>query len=58
MTLYIAVVGTSDQSCWLAEACKVLLLLPLVSHYNLLYQGRDNICWYLVRHPLSVPHLA
>ena len=20
-------IGTSDQSCWLAEACKVLLLL-------------------------------
>ena len=23
MTLYIAVIGTSDQSCWLAEACKI-----------------------------------
>ena len=22
--------GTSDQSCWLAEACKILLLLLLV----------------------------
>ena len=21
-------IGTSDQSCWLAEACKILLLLP------------------------------
>ena len=28
MTLCIAVIGTSDQSCWLAEACKILLLLP------------------------------
>ena len=27
MTLYIAVIGTSDQSCWLAEACKIFLLL-------------------------------
>ena len=27
MTLYIAVIGTSDQSCWLPEACKILLLL-------------------------------
>ena len=27
MTLCIAVIGTSDQSCWLAEACKILLLL-------------------------------
>ena len=25
MTLYIAVSGTSDQSCWLAEACKILV---------------------------------
>ena len=25
MTLCIAVIGTSDQSCWLAEACKILL---------------------------------
>ena len=23
----IAMVGTSDQSCWLAKACKILLLL-------------------------------
>ena len=23
----IAMIGTSDQSCWLAEACKALLLL-------------------------------
>ena len=22
-------IGTSDQSCWLAEACKILLLLLL-----------------------------
>ena len=24
-------IGTSDQSCWLAEACKILLLLLLQS---------------------------
>ena len=23
-------IGTSDQSCWLAEACKILLLLLLL----------------------------
>ena len=23
----IAIIGTSDQPCWLAEACKILLLL-------------------------------
>ena len=26
-------IGTSDQSCWLAEACKILLLL-LPTHYQ------------------------
>ena len=26
----IAMFGTSDQSCWLAEACKILLLLLLL----------------------------
>ena len=25
----IAIIGTSDQPCWLAEACKILLLLLL-----------------------------
>ena len=24
-------IGTSDQSCWLAEACKILLLLQMNS---------------------------
>ena len=26
----IAMIGTSDQSCWQAEACKILLLLCCV----------------------------
>ena len=26
----IAIIGTSDQPCWLAEACKILLLLSHV----------------------------
>ena len=25
----IAIIGTSDRPCWLAEACKILLLLLL-----------------------------
>ena len=25
-------IGTSDQSCWLAEACKILLLLLLLAY--------------------------
>ena len=28
-------IGTSDQSCWLAEACKILLLLLLQQHCNI-----------------------
>ena len=27
----IAMIGTSDQSCWLAETCKTLLLLLLLA---------------------------
>ena len=26
----IAIIGTSDRPCWLAEACKILLLLIFV----------------------------
>ena len=26
----IAMIGTSDRPCWLAEACKILLLLLLL----------------------------
>ena len=36
-------IGTSDQSCWLAEACKILLLLllsPPRSHCQLPVSGR------------------
>ena len=28
----IAIIGTSDRPCWLAEACKILLLLLLLLH--------------------------
>ena len=27
-------IGTSDQSCWLAEACKILLLVLLQRSYQ------------------------
>ena len=40
MTLYIAVIGTSDQSCWLAEACKILLLLLLLEHVVIFHDSR------------------
>ena len=29
-------IGTSDQSCWLVEACKILLLL-LAIYYHICY---------------------
>ncbi len=32
----IAMIGTSDRLCWLAETCKILLLLLL---FNLVYFG-------------------
>ena len=35
----IAIIGTSDQPCWLAEACKTLLLLQHSAiQYQLLHQ--------------------
>ena len=30
----IAMIGTSDQSCWLAQACKILVLLWLMPWLN------------------------
>ena len=32
-------IGTSDQSCWLAEACKILLLLLLAVNPINLYRN-------------------
>ena len=32
----IAMIGTSDQSCWLAEACKILL--PLLLEFAIITQ--------------------
>ena len=31
----IAMIGTSDRLCWLAETCKILLLLLLSSTFSL-----------------------
>ena len=40
-------IGTSDQSCWLAEACKILLLLLLLTRLPQLclvyYIGADKL---------------
>ena len=41
----IAMIGTSDQSCWLAEACKILLLL----HTDILNILIIPIYWALQR---------
>ena len=34
--LFLPFFGTSDQPCWLAEACKILLLFLLLLHHLLL----------------------
>ena len=44
----IAMIGTSDQSCWLAEACKILLLLLLLENLVSLVIGiLTGIFWEL-----------
>ena len=40
----IAIIGTSDRPCWLAEACKILLLL-LLTVMTLLQQKPDCGCY-------------
>ena len=44
-------IGTSDQSCWLAEACEILLLLLLCMtqsvetfHSRLTDTGKEGLC--------------
>ncbi len=57
----IAMIGTSDRLCWLAETCKMhLLLLQTVQHFtsplgqlqlrNKLPQARKLLCHNLERH--------
>ena len=38
----IAIIGTSDQPCWLAEACKPLLLLHIMSSRRPAYHNCGN----------------
>ena len=38
--------GTSDQSCWLAEACKILLLLLLQLTFSEQVNSIDSSCGY------------
>ena len=33
----IAMIGTSDRLCWLAETCKILLLLLLLAFGRLIF---------------------
>ena len=48
-------IGTSDQSCWLAEACKILLLLLLRrwKFYTLLVFGSRRTAPTLLHSSLS-----
>ena len=40
----IAIIGTSDRPCWLAEACKILLLLlqPVIGNKQ---KSFANVSW-------------
>ena len=52
----IAIIGTSDRPCWLAEACKILLLLRRVLFPRPLAANRALIfghCSLLHRSPVS-----
>ena len=40
----IAMIGTSDQPCWLAEACKILLLLLLVAQAVFRHNIKTEFC--------------
>ena len=41
----IAIIGTSDRPCWLAEACKILLLQCALTH--------ASICYTCIRDPMQ-----
>ena len=50
-----AMIGTSDRSCWLAEACKFLLLqvgyvqgMGFIAGLLLLYMNEEDTFWTLV----------
>ena len=34
-------IGTSDQSCWLAEACNVIIILLLLLHTNAMLEKAE-----------------
>ncbi len=43
----IARIGTSDRLCWLAETCKILLLLHLSLVKSLFFSEYKSICMAL-----------
>ena len=46
MYTYIAMIGTSDQSCWLAEACKILIVLLPTTRDRFKLQQIVYIVWH------------
>ena len=44
MTLHIAVIGTSDQSCWLAQACKIPCLEAVILRFKMTVTLTVNLC--------------
>ena len=54
----IAIIGTSDQPCWLAESCKILLLLLLVTMCVSLFGLTYNpICPVQLYHEILLNHV-
>ena len=45
-------IGTSDQSCWLAEACKILLLLLYLNAIRLDVWRTSSILSLIVQHTI------
>ena len=39
----IAIIGTSDRPCWLAEACKILLLLQYASETSNMWSATLHV---------------
>ena len=47
----IAIIATSDQPCWLAEACKILLLLRLLLLHGMLTYPVHILCRHILLQP-------
>ena len=42
----IAIIGTSDRPCWLAEACKIILLLLIIYTASTMQPIQEQLLWH------------